>query len=208
MFVGTFLHGQAYYPFTYVGVLDADLRRVFIRYIELVTHLDLRDNVLRPHKGAFFSNSLELAGGFLGGSVSDVKVQPEVRLYAPISSTVTFAVRGTIGFLFPRDYGQALDDELRDEDTRDQQLLYFRAFFSGGPSSNRGYPYRSVGPHGPGAFLAPNLSATEFNQRCAPMPRAMWMRRRAAFRWGADAMGSLCGGALSGDRTAHGRGLC
>jgi outer membrane protein insertion porin family/translocation and assembly module TamA len=166
LFVGTFVHGQAYYPFTYVGVLDEDLRRVFIRYVELSTHLDFRDDGLHPHKGAFLSNSLQLAGGFLGGSVSDVKVQPELRLYAPVSSTVTFAVRTTVGFLFPRDYGQALNEELRDEDTRDQQLLYFRAFFSGGPSSNRGYPYRAVGPHGPGAFLAPNLSATEFRDRC------------------------------------------
>jgi outer membrane protein assembly factor BamA len=168
LFLGTYINGQAYYPFTYVGVLDPDLNRVFIRYLEFITNLDFRDNALRPHKGAFLSNSLQLAGGFLGGSVSDVKVQPELRLYAPISSTVTFAVRSTVGFLFPRNYGDALDDELRDEDTRDQQLLYFRAFFSGGPSSNRGYPYRGVGPHGPGAFLAPNLSATEFNQRCAP----------------------------------------
>jgi len=168
VFVGTFVHGQAYFPFTYVGELDPDLRRVFIRYFEIVTHLDLRDNALRPHAGAFLSNNLQLAGGVLGGSVSDVKVQPEIRLYAPISRGVTFAVRGTVGFLFPRDYGDALNTELRDEDTRDQQLLYFRAFFSGGPSSNRGYPYREVGPHGPGAFLAPNLSATEFNQRCAP----------------------------------------
>lgn len=170
LFVGTYVHGQAYYPFTYVGILDPDLRDVFIRYVELITHLDFRDSSIRPHAGAFLGNSLQSAGGFLGGSVSDVKIQPELRLYAPISSTVTFAVRTTVGFLFPRDYGDALDEELRDEDTRDQQLLYFRAFFSGGSSSNRGYPYRAVGPHGPGAFLAPNLSATEFNARCEPSP--------------------------------------
>jgi outer membrane protein insertion porin family/translocation and assembly module TamA len=39
---------------------------------------------------------------------------------------------------------------------RDQQLLLFRAFYSGGPSSNRGYPYRGVGPHGVLGFLAPS----------------------------------------------------
>lgn len=168
LWLGTFLHGQAYYPFTYVGVLDEDLRRVFIRYVEVLTNVDFRDSTIRPHKGAFLSNSVQFAGGFLGGSVSDIKLQPELRLYAPISSTVTFAVRTTVGLLFPRDYGQALEEGLRDTDTRDQQLLYFRAFFSGGPSSNRGYPYRGVGPHGPGAFLAPNLSATEFRDRCGP----------------------------------------
>ncbi|HOR36141.1 MAG TPA: BamA/TamA family outer membrane protein [Polyangiaceae bacterium] len=164
--VGTFFHGQAYYPFTYVGILDDSLRRVLVRYVELSSYLDFRDDSLRPHRGAFLSNSLQLAGGILGGSVSDVKVQPEVLLYAPISSTVTFAVRSTVGFLFPRDYGQALKDQFDEGDTRDQQLLYFRAFYSGGPSSNRGYPYRAVGPHGPGAFLAPNVSAREFRDRC------------------------------------------
>ena len=167
LYFGSFVHGQAYYPFTYVGILDPDLRQVFIRYFEFITNLDFRDNALQPHSGVFFGNNLQFAGGILGGSVSDTKVQPELRIYVPISKTVTFAVRGTMGFLFPRDYGQALDDQLRDEDTRDQQLLYFRAFFSGGPSSNRGYPYRAVGPHGPGGFLAPNLSASQFSQQCA-----------------------------------------
>ena len=30
---------------------------------------------------------------------------------------------------------------------RDEQLLLLRAFFSGGPTSNRGYPFRGVGKH-------------------------------------------------------------
>lgn len=167
LWMATFFDAQAYYPFTYVGDLDSDLQRVFIRYIEVLANVDFRDNSVRPHKGVFIGNTVQFAGGFLGGSVSDVKWEPEVRLYAPISSNVTFAVRGAIGLLFPRNYGKALDDQLRDADTRDQQLLYFRAFFSGGPSSNRGYAYRGVGPHGPGGFLAPNLSAVEFRERCS-----------------------------------------
>jgi outer membrane protein insertion porin family/translocation and assembly module TamA len=31
----------------------------------------------------------------------------------------------------------------------------FRAFYSGGPNSNRGYPYHTVGPHGSIGFLVP-----------------------------------------------------
>gem|GEM_PF-228336 len=166
--IETSLHGQANFPFTYVGELDDNLRRVFIRYLELVARVDYRDSALRPHKGFLFSNSLQFAGGYmgLGGSVTDIRVQPEMRVYTPLSSTVTFAVRTTFGFLFPQNYGRALEAGYREEDVRDQQLLFFRAFYSGGPSSNRGYPFRAVGPQGPGAFLTPNLSAAELRARC------------------------------------------
>jgi len=37
----------------------------------------------------------------------------------------------------------------------DQEKLLLRAFYSGGVNSNRGYPLRGVGPHGPVGFLVP-----------------------------------------------------
>jgi outer membrane protein insertion porin family/translocation and assembly module TamA len=72
------------------------------------------------------------------------------------------AARFTLGFLFPSGYGDrglgtglsGLNAENADV-IADQQKLLFRAFYSGGPSSNRGYPYRAVGPHGPIGFLVP-----------------------------------------------------
>ena len=38
---------------------------------------------------------------------------------------------------------------------RDYQLLFFRGFFGGGPTSNRGYPLRGVGPHDYIPYLSP-----------------------------------------------------
>lgn len=165
-----FGHEQAYFPFTYVGILDPDLRRVEIRYLEVLATISLRDDVLQPHKGILLLNSFQLAPGWLGSDVVDIKIQPDLRVYVPISRTVTFAVRSTLGLLFPSNYGESLRTPgIEDaQQVQDQQLLYFRAFFSGGPSSNRGYPYRGVGPHGPALFLAPNLSAQQLAQRCNP----------------------------------------
>jgi outer membrane protein insertion porin family/translocation and assembly module TamA len=71
-----------------------------------------------------------------------------------------------MGFLIPRDYGNTLktgtaegQEAVADPEDpaviSDQQKLLLRAFYSGGPNSNRGYPLRGVGPHGPVGFLVP-----------------------------------------------------
>lgn len=162
---------QANYPFTYHGMLDRSLGSVMLRYVEVETDLSFRDNPVRPHKGIFLGNTLQFAGGPFGGDIGDIKEQPDLRIYIPISRTVTFALRGTVGFLFPRNYGEAIASSNPDPEqmTRDVQLLYFRAFFSGGPSSNRGYPFRSIGPHGAAPFLAPSQSATQvLSAQCIP----------------------------------------
>jgi outer membrane protein insertion porin family/translocation and assembly module TamA len=91
-----------------------------------------------------------------------VKEQPEVRTYVPISKTVTFATRATVGFLFPSNYGDTLQNPPippTHDSLRDQQILLLRAFYSGGPNSNRGYPFRGVGPHGILGFLVPSTAA-------------------------------------------------
>jgi outer membrane protein insertion porin family/translocation and assembly module TamA len=77
-----------------------------------------------------------------------------------VSKKVTLATRTAFGFLFPFDYGATLDPDNTRTPTaadviRDQHKLLFRVFYSGGPSSNRGYPFRGVGPHGPVGFLVP-----------------------------------------------------
>src|SRR5690606_34354253 len=77
---------------------------------------------------------------------------------------VVLAARVGLGFVFPFNYGETLDpaaqgavdlDPTNPNVVRDQHKLLFRAFYSGGPNSNRGYPYRRVGPHGPIGFLRP-----------------------------------------------------
>jgi outer membrane protein assembly factor BamA len=40
-------------------------------------------------------------------------------------------------------------------DSGDQQKLLFRAFYSGGSTSNRGYSPQAISPHGPVGFLIP-----------------------------------------------------
>lgn len=161
---------QANFPFLYKEApgqssLPAGLDPVRVSYPELVTTLDFRDDPLRTRKGLLLSNSVQVAGHVFGGLVSDVRIRPEARFYLPVSRTATLALRTTFGFLFPSDYGETLTartaegvplvvaDPRSEGVVRDQHKLLFRAFYSGGPSSNRGYGFREVGPHGPVGFL-------------------------------------------------------
>lgn len=159
---------QANFPFAYIGTNP--LRNVHVSYPELSTVLDFRDDPIEPHRGLFLSNTVQVAGHIFGGDTSDVKEQPELRTYVPISKKVTFATRATVGFLFPSNYGSTLSRpppgasapaEEQDAWRRDQQLLLFRAFYSGGPNSNRGYPFRGVGPQGVLGYLLPSTAACE-----------------------------------------------
>ncbi|HWA76145.1 MAG TPA: BamA/TamA family outer membrane protein [Polyangiaceae bacterium] len=154
---------QANFPFNYQGDRASLLDSVRVSFPELVTTLSFVDDPLQPHLGLSLSNSLQVAGHGFGGSVDDVRVAPEFKFYLPVEKGV-FAGRLSTGFLFPSGYGDAAyqaatamdsDDQVKAR-TADQQKLLFRAFYSGGPSSNRGYPYRTVGPHGPVGFLVPN----------------------------------------------------
>jgi outer membrane protein insertion porin family/translocation and assembly module TamA len=124
-----------------------------------------------------FRNSIEIAGmklggtRVLGGSVSDVKIEPELRVFFPIwgrklsreqkVGNLILASRFKLGFLFATDYGESLrTDTTAVADTRevtsDQQKLLSRAFYSGGALSNRGYAQNAIGPHGPIGFLLPS----------------------------------------------------
>jgi outer membrane protein insertion porin family/translocation and assembly module TamA len=157
---------------------DERLLDLLITFPELVANLDLRDDPLNPHSGAFFSASVQTATPIFGGDVSDTRLRPEARFYVPISKRVTFATRFVVGLLFPRDYGDTFADPASASSTdpatqvavsRDQQKVLFRGFFSGGANSNRGYPFRGVGPHGPVPFLsgrdcAPGSTLRECNR--------------------------------------------
>jgi outer membrane protein assembly factor BamA len=164
LFVSPSYNWQANVAFPYQGTLPDGLETLFVAFPELVTILDFRDNPIEPSRGAYFSNSFQAAGTYFGGQVTDFRVRPEARFYLPvIKRRVTLATRLTTGFLFPQDYGETLDpsnpfaaaNPTHRSVIRDQHKLLFRAFYSGGPNSNRGYPYRGVGPHGPVGFLVP-----------------------------------------------------
>ena len=172
MFASPTYNFQYNLPFAYRGKLDSDLRGVIISYVELIGRLDLRDDRLRPHAGVYLQDDFQFAG--IGGDARDFRMQPEIRGYVPLGKKVTIAARGTIGFLFPLNYGDAAaaaagrDPGAVDRAawTQDVELIYLRGFFSGGPSSNRGYPIGGVGPHGTVPFFNPGLAAKALAAAC------------------------------------------
>lgn len=166
---------QVAYPFAYVGSRDPTLGTLVISYPELITQLDFRDDRIHPRKGVWIGNTLQFAGGPFGGQAQDIKLQPDVRGYVPISRGVVLAVRGAVGFLFPRNYGSNIQHpgslfEASEERTRDYQLTFFRGFFSGGPTTNRGYPLRGIGPHDMVPFISPELEVQRQSTTCGSDP--------------------------------------
>ncbi|MBX3215974.1 MAG: BamA/TamA family outer membrane protein [Labilithrix sp.] len=172
-FFGAISHNlQVAYPFAYVGSRDPTLGTLVISYPELVTTLDFRDDRVHPRKGIYLLNTLQTAGGPFGGQANDVKVQPDLRAYVPLRRGVVLAMRGSVGLLFPRNYGSQVRSrdssvfEASEARTRDYQLTFFRGFFSGGPTSNRGYPLRGVGPHDIVPFISPDLEVQRLGVAC------------------------------------------
>lgn len=170
-------------PFAYVGALDSALDRVVISYPALFGTLDLRDDRLDPHRGLYLSNELEVAG--VGGDARDVKVQPDLRAYVPLTRRTTLAARGSIGLLFAQNYGDTVepnaltglpgsgtdpnsDSAVRRAWVRDIQIMFLRGFFSGGPGSNRGYAPREIGPHGVVPFYNHGQSQDNPDVDCSP----------------------------------------
>jgi outer membrane protein insertion porin family/translocation and assembly module TamA len=156
---------QSNIPFAYqtppgdVGMLPG-INRIHVLYPELMTTLDLRDDRIEPHRGILLQNSVQFASLSFGQDRRDVRLKPEIRTYVPVSKRAVLATRVALGFLLPHNYGSTLNrpndiasDPTDPEVLRDQHRLLFRAFYSGGPNSNRGYGYSEVGPHGPLGLL-------------------------------------------------------
>jgi outer membrane protein insertion porin family/translocation and assembly module TamA len=166
---------QSEFPFPYTTIpLAQSTPDILLLYTQLITTLDFRDDPIRTHSGFYLSNDLSVARG---GSAGDVRVQPEARGYIPITRGVTFATRASVGFLFASNYGdyvqnhltQTLNPSVAGQDLyravdRDIELVYFRGFFSGGPSTNRGYPLRGIAPHGVVPFLSPATVGSQAQQ--------------------------------------------
>jgi outer membrane protein insertion porin family/translocation and assembly module TamA len=171
-------NAQYDHPFAYVGSIDPSLRPLVLSYVDLISRLDFRDDKIHPHRGTYFGNELQFAGGPLGGDAEDIREQPEARAYVPITTRLTWASRGSVGFLFPLDYGDTLDTDTatgmappgvdKAQWERDVQIVYFRSFFAGGPSSNRGWPFMGIGPHGIAPFFNPALAAQAVALECTP----------------------------------------
>jgi outer membrane protein assembly factor BamA len=181
LFVSLDYSFQVENPFAYVQSLDTGLETVVLSFPELVVHLDFRDSAIRPHQGVYLGNTLSVAGGIFSGTASDFRVQPEVRTYVPIAHGLTFATRASVGLLFSSNYGRDWNTELensamtsltstpaRTELGHDTQIMYFRGFFSGGPTTNRGFPLLGVSPHGVVPFLNPATASQQVRLNCNP----------------------------------------
>ena len=163
-------------PFAYKGALDPALKTLLVSYPSLTTSLDFRDDRIHTHKGIYLANELQVAGGPFGGDAQDVKVQPEVRTYIPLGKKVTFATRASVGFLFSSNYGDVVQNRLAEPLTdanraarvRDIETVFFRGFFSGGSTSNRGFPIRGIAPHGVVPFLNPQTASQQVRLNCDP----------------------------------------
>lgn len=179
---------QGNVPFDYIG-RTADAQTLFISYVDVFADVDFRDDPNHTRKGFYVGTQLQVAGGLLQGDATDVRVQPEVRGYVPISKHVVFAARGSVGFLFPFDYGKYAEINFRDPgpsrvegSARDYQILFFRGFYAGGPVSNRGYPLRGIGPYDVIPYLSPagqsiSASGCNPNDRGCTLPtggRTLW----------------------------------
>ncbi len=174
LYVNLSYDAQVEDPFSYKGGLDSFLSTLVILYPELITKLDFRDNTDHPHEGFYLSNRLQIAGGIFGGGPQDIRVQPEVRTYIPLGPKVTFATRASVGFVFPSNYGDVIENRLNDnvtpgnqaERVKDIQTVLFRGLYSGGPTSNRGFPIRGVSPHGVVPFLNPTTASQQVASSC------------------------------------------
>jgi len=161
------LNWRSNFPFEYQGSPVPEFYPVTVTYPELQVMYDLRDDPISPTVGVVFQTNVQVAVPLVN-DITDLRIRPEVRAYVPLDfkRKTVLAMRGTLGLLFPHEYGSSLTGPGTPDYTsptvyNDQHILLFRAFYSGGPSSNRGYPYQRIGPQGPIGFLIPDSAACD-----------------------------------------------
>jgi outer membrane protein insertion porin family/translocation and assembly module TamA len=147
---------------------------IVLAFPQLTVRVDFKDDPVHPHAGFGASIDAQIAG--FPGSAFDVRLQPDAQAYIPIARNVTFALNASLGMLFPFNYGDYVKNLGNSDqstgnttpplakligDDKDIETVYFRGFFGGGPSDNRGYPLRGVAPHGWVPFLTPSSASTQ-----------------------------------------------
>ena len=113
---------------TLVGVSAADVHGIKLRIAR-----DTRDNLFIPTKGTLVEWENEVAGGPVTSSNSFYRSVFKYRWFKPVFKKSVLGTAIETGFLTSLGGNQRISVQER--------------FYSGGPSSLRGYAYREVGPH-------------------------------------------------------------
>ncbi len=92
---------------------------------------DGRDSALIPRRGFYAQLQLEEGTPFAGGKFSYLKTTAEARSYLPLGGHVVLALRAKVG-------------AITTEDTTDSPIT--ERFYSGGPTSHRGFLSRQLAP--------------------------------------------------------------
>jgi translocation and assembly module TamA len=115
-------------------------------YPELRYTFDVRDNVVEPRKGFYFSISLQQT--LKPGTFTYFRIEPEARAYYPLSSSIVAAGRVFFGALFQPAGTPALSSPFQ------------QRFFGGGYTGNRGFPYQGQGPRFGAQFNGQGFATT------------------------------------------------
>jgi outer membrane protein insertion porin family/translocation and assembly module TamA len=159
-------------PIKYKVSLDPTLPTVLIAFPELTAKLDFTDDPTHPHAGFVFNADAQYADGPTSDWAHDLRIQPDVEAYIPVARGTTLALTAGLGVLFPYNYGATVEGGALSTPAsgrahnRDIETTYFRGFFSGGPTSNRGFAVRGVSPHAFVPFLNPATYKTQISEGC------------------------------------------
>ena len=109
-----------------------DQFRSNLRTLKLTTIFDNRDNMFNTTRGVYLEWGNEMAGSFLSGTDTFVRTLGRAKYFRRLSDKTVFA--SSLEFGWMKKFGKSKEIPLNER------------FYTGGPNSIRGFPYRSVGP--------------------------------------------------------------
>ena len=111
------------------GALYGYLDPYRVAWLQENVGLDLRNNALDTHQGAYLLATAEQGGIYTGSAFTYEKIVPDARAYIPLGSRLTLAVRAEYGHI----WSQGQDGS-----------PITRRLYLGGPDSHRGFNYNRL----------------------------------------------------------------
>ena len=106
------------------GTTTVSSVRAFVKH-------DTRNDAFFPTDGYVLSDSVEVAGGILGGTTSFAKYEVSAQKFTPLPWDTTFSIRGKLGYI---------------HSFEGRSVPIYERYFLGGISTLRGFDTRAVGP--------------------------------------------------------------